>query len=244
MLKICLFSFSSSPPVLELPPSLLQSLTRRAYDGEADPTSDYALAMRVKGVSDKKANFEQWSLSEYPFAREREAVIAHELAHLKLNHAWGTQALNALLATAAVTIYFRPKFFFFPLLCYVIATPVWTRHCELEADRVTSLKMGPEVAQALVHRLQAQLQLEAAIMKKFSIDDTPYRQVILDRVYNMLFHIPIKRRLAALNDLAKAKKSKGRDQPPSALSAWIHDSPATTVKDKHIEAMRRMERGD
>lgn len=199
--------------------------------------------MRVKAMANKEANYEEFALSGFPFAREREAVIAHEVAHLQQNHASGILVLNGLIATAALTFYFRPKFSLFPLALYAIATPLWHRHCELEADRVASLKMGPEVMQGLIHRLEAKVKLENMILAKYSLDDSPYRQVLFERVYNLFFHVPNKTRIAALKALAETEQMKQRKTSSTALSPYLHDEKTTTIRDKRMEALRRHERG-
>lgn len=200
---------SSKPgPLLELTPQLISSLGHRSFD-EIDARSDYALGMRVKNFRDEATKTFVPVIYEFPFAAEREAVIAHELAHLALNHSSGVLKLNALMAATACTFYYRPKLALMPAIAYLFANKFYTRHAELEADKKACLALGPNITQAMINRHTAKQRLDTMVMGKYSWDEPAFRYVFMDQLWAFLFHVPLDTRIKHLKSLlAEQLKAK------------------------------------
>jgi Zn-dependent protease with chaperone function len=190
---------------LELSPQLVEALKRKNYD-DIDPKSDVALGMRTRTIMDEVSNTPVPIMSEWPFKAEREAVIAHELAHLMLNHAQGHLKLNALMAFSACVFFFRPTLSILPLGIYGYSLHYFSRKWELEADRKACTMMGPEITQAMINRHRAKLSLEKMILGHYGLFDAPFRQVVLDRLFSFLFHVPLSVRIAYLSDILKEQR--------------------------------------
>lgn len=169
--------------------------------------SDVALAMRVKSFKDEPAGTKVPVLCDYPFEIERQAVIAHEAAHLILDHSSGLRRLNYLMAFTSFLFLLRPTYAIIPGLCYAGWSRFYTQHCEKAADRHAGLTLGPEITQAMINRLSAKEKLDKIVLGKYSFDQPAYRTVVLEMVWNELFHIPVDTRLKALKELLKEQKS-------------------------------------
>lgn len=197
---------SKPGPVLELTPQLAESLTRRTYN-EVNMKSDVALALRVKTFHDKPAGSQVPVLCEFPFEFERQAVIAHEAAHLKLDHSSGLLRLNGMLAFSAAVFWVRPVYSIVPGLFYAFCSRLYTRHCEIAADRHACLTLGPEITQAMINRLSAKEKLDKLVLGKYSFDQPAFRTVVMEMAWNELFHIPLDKRLKALRELQKEQNA-------------------------------------
>lgn len=197
---------SSPGPILELTPQLSDSLTRRAF-ADVNMQSDVALGMRVKTLNDKRSGTQIPILCEFPFELERQAVIAHEAAHLALDHSSGLLKLNALMAFSSIAFWIRPVFSMIPIAFYAFSYRVYTQHSELAADKQACKTFGPELTQAMINRFNAKKKLDKLVMGKYSWDQPAYRSVITEMVYNELFHVTLDKRLSALEEILKEQKT-------------------------------------
>lgn len=218
-----MLTLSKRGAVLELTPQLAESLGRRNIE-IADAVSDYAVAMRTKIYTDSATGTQVPVLSEWPFEAEREAVIAHELIHLRENHSSGIIKLNALMAAAAATFYVKPALSLIPLAAYGLGLHFYTRGCELEADRMACLTLGPHITRAMLARQNAKKRLDQIVMGKYTWDQPAFRHVVMDMLFSYLFHVPLDTRISYLRSILKqqveeAEKKKLLQAPSQTKSS-------------------------
>jgi len=165
--------------------------------------------MRVKTFQDPTSKSSIPVIFEFPFANEREAVIAHELAHLALDHSSGLLKLNALMASAALVYLYRPWWAMLPAAAYAFGYKFYTRHAELSADRMACMSLGPAITQAMINRHSAKQRLDTMVMGKYSWDEPAFRYVFMDQLWAFLFHVPLDSRIKHLQSiLAEQLKEK------------------------------------
>ena len=151
-------------------------------------------------------------LIEFPFEVERRAVIAHELAHLQLDHASGLLRLNALMAFCSFAFLLRPGLTMIPIAFYLFSQRLYSQHCELAADRAACTSLGPDITRAMINRLEAQQKLDSIVLGKYSWDDTAFLDVVSGKIWNELFHVTLEKRVKNLKEiLAEQTKSKKKN---------------------------------
>lgn len=173
--------------------------------------------MRVKTYHDDRSKSTVPVLCEFPFDGERQAVIAHECAHLLLNHSKGIVQLNGLMAISSLAFWFRPVWSLIPLAFYGFCFHTYSKHAELAADRQTCITMGPEITKAMINRHTAKKTLDDIIIAKYTIDQPAFRSTMTEKIFSYLFHVPIDERLAHLNKILQ-EQTKTTIRPSSFQS--------------------------
>ena len=180
--------------------------------------------MRTKVYTDPGTKTQIPIMCTFPFAAERVSVIAHELVHLKQNHSSGIVRLNALMACAGAVFYVKPMASIIPLAAYAVGLHFYTRHCELEADRIACLTLGPDTTRAMLDRHISKQKLDRIVFGKYSWDQPAFRMAILDRIWSFFFHVPLDTRIAYLKSLLKDQLAS------SSETSKTVNSPSRTSK--------------